>query len=299
MDPGLKVGDQIGNAWTFDMPDWAGKQGMEQYAVALCDIGTLERFVGTTPFDPATDTYLLPNVEGVGYQVYYPANPNSGNQVPRQGLAPIVIPNPHRPGYMVYPPASQGRPLTLRFIKTGVIKGGYASVRKYATGELIYPTVLETLSLSFGVIVQQPTCDIRSKYTNVEMPKTDASDFSGVGSTSAKKSLFEIKMDCNQIVSNLKIKFESPYGNTDMPGTIRLIDQGSRTARDVGIRMRYGRDNQVVYLNQQLDISDFLQDPSHGVGEVSLPMSAEYVQTGTDVKPGAANSVALFTIEFQ
>ncbi|MBM2769078.1 fimbrial protein [Burkholderia anthina] len=293
IDPNLKVGDQIGDTRTFPMPEWSGSAGLSQYTAVQCDAGSVEEFAGTTEYDPVTQTYKLPNIEGIGYQLSYPAK-ISTPQVPSV-LAPIKpISNPHTPGHMVYPPASQGQPLTLKFIKTGDIKGGTAPMQKYGSGGVTSPIIFEALSLSFGVTAQEPTCNINNSNIRVSMAKSNVSDFNGIGSSpSGKRQPFDINMTCNSAVSQLKIQFDSQYAHNGMTGVIDLTDSGANTASGIGIRMRYGANDEPVPLGQQLDITTMSLESG------TLPMSAEYVQTGDTVKAGIANSVATFSIEYQ
>ncbi|WP_371140980.1 fimbrial protein [Burkholderia cepacia] len=293
IDPNLQIGQQIGDVRTFPMPEWSDSDGLTRYTAVQCDAGSIEQFIGTTIYDPVTQTYNLPNIEGVGYQLLYPANPSSGTQVPANQLAPFTIPNPHTPGNMVYPPASQGRPLTLRFVKTGDIKGGTAPMQKYASGGVISPIAFEALSLSFSVTAQEPTCNIDNSDIRVPMTTSDVSEFSGIGSSpSGKRKQFDIRMTCNSSVSKLSINFTSPYLHSGMPGTIDIQDEGTNTAAGVGIRIRYGSNDQPVAFGENLDITSNLASGS-------LSMSAEYVQTSDTVKAGIANSVATFDIEYR
>lgn len=297
VDPKLPVGSQIGEDRTYSMPEWSGSDGLTLYTAVQCDVPASEQFIGTTAYDPISKTYSLPNIQGVGYQLLYPANPSSGTQVPPDRLAPIYnISNPHlspNQGHMVYPPASQGRPLTLRFIKIGDIKGGIAPIDKYGSGGVTLPIVFEALKFSFGVTVQEPTCNINNRDIGVQMTTTDVSEFSGIGSSpSWKRKKFNIGMTCNSSVSKLSINFTSPYLNSGMPGTINIQDEGANTAAGVGIRIRYGSNDQPVAFGENIDITSNLTSGS-------LPMSAEYVQTSDTVKAGIANSVAYFDIEYQ
>ncbi|CAI8695790.1 type 1 fimbrial protein [Burkholderia pyrrocinia] len=287
--PNLQVGDQIGDTRTFATPSYSGDQnGLSQYHAIKCDAGSVEEFYGTTEYDGNTQTYKLPNIEGVGYQLLYPADPSS--QVPTDRLAPLSITNTHTPGYMVYPP---GKELVLRFVKTGDIKGGATSIQEFGLGAVTSPIRRKTLSLKFGVNVQEPTCNISNSNISVPMTTTDVSEFSGIGSSpSGKRKQFNIRMTCNSSVSQLSINFTSPYLHSGMPGTIDIQDEGANTAAGVGIRIRYGSNDQPVAFGEYLDITSNLASGS-------LPMSAEYVQTSDAVKAGIANSVATFDIEYR
>ncbi|WP_081077048.1 fimbrial protein [Burkholderia pseudomultivorans] len=291
--PDMKVGDVI-YTQQWSMPEWSGQNGLNTYSVAQCDPGAVESFGGTTEFDPINKSYKLPNIEGIEFQISYPANPNAQNSQITDVLSPISIANTKTPGYMVYPPASQGRPLILKLIVTGDIKAGVAPVQKYVSGGITSPIYQEAISVTFGVTVQIPTCTITNSNINVAMPNTTVADFNGIGTSpaSGKRKAFDIRMNCNA-VSNLKIQFDSQYARGDIPGTIDLTDQGKNTAMGIGVRMRYGDSDTPVPLGQQIDIT------SSSLQSGVLPMSAEYVQTGNNVKAGVANSVATFTIQYQ
>jgi type 1 fimbria pilin len=287
--PDMKIGDVIFTR-QWSLPEW-GQADLSTYAAVQCDPGAIESFGGTTEYDPINEAYKLPNIEGIEFQISYPANPTAQGAQVVDLLAPVMISNAKSPGFLVYPPASQGRPLILRLIVTGDIKAGEAPVQKYVSGGVKSPIFLETISLTFGVKIQVPTCTLLSSNINVQMPNTSVSEFSGIGSTGKRKP-FELRMICNA-VKTLSIEFDSQYARSGTPGTIDLSNQDQGAASGIGIRMRYGDGDVPVPIGQKLDITASSLDSG------SLPMSAEYIQTGGTVKAGVANSIATFTIEYQ
>lgn len=146
-----------------------------------------------------------------------------------------------------------------------------------------------TVAYSGNVIVRTPTCEVQNSEINVSLGKHFQSEFSGVGSTSRQNS-FAINLICDKD-ANVNIRIDGVADSSDTSGAsgVLALTKTDNSASGVGAQIL--RDNAPIALGQEIPIND-----STSEGSLSIPFTARYYQTQENVKQGAADAVATFTM---
>ncbi|CAG2145607.1 putative major fimbrial protein SthE [Ralstonia mannitolilytica] len=139
--------------------------------------------------------------------------------------------------------------------------------------------------------VSSVSCTLGSTAINVKMGDVPVGAFKGVGTwpDSARTKAFDIPLTCSQGASiNLKLD-GTAYDTTK--GMLKL-DEATNPAKGVAIQLLY--DNQPVELAKSFKWQTASED-----GTYAIPLKARYVQTDSNITPGAANGSATFTLTYQ
>lgn len=183
---------------------------------------------------------------------------------------------------------------TVELIKTGPIQAGSQLVainqiaiwRKSALGS-VNPTgdLYNIMFTPFNLI--NASCTIDQNNINVFLGSVHANEFSGVGTTSDNVD-FSIDLTCVQ-GTRINLTLSNLNALPGFPGTIKL--EGADPAQGVGIQIVDGNNTPVP-----LGTSRFIATSS--TPNVFIPLAARYIQTEATIRPGPANAVLLFTINY-
>ncbi|WP_350262579.1 fimbrial protein (plasmid) [Pantoea sp. BJ2] len=138
-----------------------------------------------------------------------------------------------------------------------------------------------------SVNVIHETCDITTADITVDMDTVSISQFRGINSVAGSK-MFNIDLQCDGVASiGLKFSGASASGRTDV-----LTLTGGSTATGVGVQILYDEvpvrfDNTTVPL----------QDPTNA-GGYSIPLTARYIQTDSEIIGGKVSATASFGIVY-
>lgn len=167
--------------------------------------------------------------------------------------------------------------LLVSVIAGGVCLNGYAD---------------ELATLNFSGKITQAGCTISSSSDlTVALGDWFATDFSGVGSTTAKQAV-PVTLDCAagaKITATIQADTDDPQS-----GTINVTSSGSGTAASgVGVQLVNASSVPLV-LNSSFVVTDSAPD-----GAYSLGWYARYIQTGSEIAGGPANALAVLTLSYQ
>lgn len=153
------------------------------------------------------------------------------------------------------------------------------------------------LNLTFNLDIVTQTCKMPTSDVPVSLPSVSRSAFSGPGSV-AGSTLFNLEFDCDASAkAHFNISDITDFSN--ITDTLNL--QPGSTASNVGVRLRH--DGNPVMLSPRgmpgVIGDDFpLNNLESTPSRISLPFSAEYVQTGASVVPGSVKAQAAITIDY-
>ncbi|WP_152982655.1 fimbrial protein [Stenotrophomonas humi] len=150
------------------------------------------------------------------------------------------------------------------------------------------------------VIPQVMTCGVIKPEMQVRLPSVQAASFNGVGSTLAGEA-FQIGMKCKDGVAgakrNVHVVLTDQSNPANRSDTLSLSDGSD--ARGVGLQIlkdttvvRYGPDS------SEASAENRWLAGSAGNGDFSIPLTARYVQTETEIQPGSVTARATFTISY-
>ncbi len=147
-----------------------------------------------------------------------------------------------------------------------------------------------TISYSGDVQVKSVTCTVSPASLTVTLGDFPVSRFTGPG-TLVSQSAFSIGMLCDQDVQP-EIMITSANGyETNYPGVIKLTPE-SGVATGVGVKMLFN--GQVPVFEQYMSTFS-----AHANIQTQYPFSVSYEQTGAEVTPGTANTVATITVAYK
>lgn len=182
---------------------------------------------------------------------------------------------------------------TFELVKVGPIAPGVFNLdtMRYAYANLDNSRqVLFGISSSSIVVAPILACDLLSTDLLVPMGDVGNTRFNGPGTSAGGKD-FNIRLDCDA-GARVNITINATADGSGYPGTMVLDSLGSsHVARDIGIRLLKG--GAPVTLNTPMVVGT-----AGSEGDLLIPMSAEYVQTGPDIGAGQANGSATFTMTY-
>ncbi|WP_181366955.1 fimbrial protein [Enterobacter sp. CGMCC 5087] len=171
--------------------------------------------------------------------------------------------------------------------ESGSIKSGEVLIRGFTNGEgRVFTTNLTASKIT------TVACSVINTNIQVNMNPANATDFrknSGV----AGKTDFKIDLDCDASTNvNVTIDPGSAGAENSANGILKLDNTGGQTASGVGLQIlsegvpvQFGRPKRIGTTGTD--------------GAYSVPLQAQYVQTGGDITAGAANASATFTMTYQ
>jgi len=224
-----------------------------------------------------------------------------------------------------------GNRFSLVFIKTGVISAGAIDgallptlilTAKGSVPVVGLPTVVYKENFSGRINVTSGTCktpDVivpmgsydTSKYFNGQVTATpwrpfnilltNCPSFYGTYTSEADPPLFNVGGDNNtgalsQNSFNLQVSPTFGANNAQL-GIINLSNE-ENTASGIGIQLATGETTNPSPAPFNLNSSYVMNVKSSSPGTQLIPLQARYIQTGTTVTPGKANSKAMFTISY-
>ncbi|QFI19948.1 type 1 fimbrial protein (plasmid) [Klebsiella aerogenes] len=207
-------------------------------------------------------------------------------------------------------------------VKPGILYGSSIPVIKTYVGQSDSMVLLNQINFSGSITFTLPTC--KTPDVIVEMDSHPSSEFTGKGSTTAWKNANIILSDCgvfngygtsvsyrsdlsissghpsNTIRNNnLGLSITPLNGVIDRSKGIMAISPTPGSARGIGIQLGYGDTN-----SAESDLIDFATIRTHilpkdGTKTISIPISARYIQTEDNIKPGKADGKLTFMITYK
>lgn len=129
----------------------------------------------------------------------------------------------------------------------------------------------------------------------VTLPEASASDFTGPGSTSARKDFNLAFNNCPAGLGSISYTFIPTTPVLDAANGVVALDASS-TATGVGIQLLTENNAPVTY-NSAYPLKDY--DAAVKNANYTVPMTAGLYQTGSTVTPGDANSSVGFTLSYK
>jgi type 1 fimbria pilin len=258
-----------------------------------------------------TTSHIIPTaIPGVGYQLYI-----SSLGKYYDVLAPTSLPLSSfsaggstgcaaTPCYLILGGASLS--IQLRLVVTGPITGT-KTIPATDLYQLVIGGLLATdVRLANSTQIVGQTCVVNTPSITVPLGAIKSSVFTGVGTVSTAVP-FTIGLNCSGITANVGVTFtdSNSVGNTTNILTIQSATSPAN-ATGVGIKIApggslpgagtavsYGPDASVAGNLHQIMLG------SSGSLPTSLPFTAQYTATASNVTPGPANGVATFTMSYQ
>ena len=192
-----------------------------------------------------------------------------------------------------------------QLVKTGNITGGRTLSGQIAHGYVADGGfVFSSYRLSSAVTItpKKPTCAIApdSKLTTVPLGSVSRSDFTGVGSTAGTQP-FEINLKCANGATGTSLQvFAVLTDRTDTNNRSNVLSlTASSSARGVGLQLlkgstvlSYGPDSTAANAANRWSAG------STGNGMFTIPLSARYVQTASEIETGSADAKATITFSY-
>jgi type 1 fimbria pilin len=242
-------------------------------------------------------------IPGIGGRIYSA----SSQYGMRTGYLPITgtvsVPNTSSAQW------SWGGYYRLELVKTGTMYPGYYQLPTSWMALKINNAVVARMNISTAShsiplpleIKQSPTCSLSSSSIQASLGAVPARNFGGVGSTSPAVP-FNIALRCSGgdagVLSSIYVTLtdqRSPANVSD-----RLSLTAASTASGVAVQilngttvLKFGPDSNVPGNTNQWFAGE------SGNGSLTIPLTARYVKTATNVTPGTANAVATFTMSYQ
>ncbi|WP_157699349.1 fimbrial protein [Pseudomonas sp. M30-35] len=270
------------DAWDDNQAYCAGGGGF-----ALSPVG------GALPMEtmvPGVYTYAgMPS--GVGYQFL-----DGGGQP-----LPLDKTSRHDTGVAIRT-GDQSVPIHFRMVKTSNdLTSGSLNIRMYlgcnGTEWANRNDVGSTLDIIVNADVITQTCSLSNPDTQVQLPKVARSAFNGVGSA-AGSTPFTLDFQCDADAdARFNISDITDLGNSS--DAIKLLE--SSTASGLGVRLLHQGNPVRLAPSQMFDQggSEFpLRNLETSQILISLPFSAEYVQTDVPVVSGSVQAQAIVTIDY-
>ncbi|MGF6192414.1 fimbrial protein [Serratia sp. 2723] len=133
-------------------------------------------------------------------------------------------------------------------------------------------------------------CAVTNTAINVPLGDVHKSEFSGVGSSSTKKS-FNIPLNCDGN-TRINITIDAEPDSSKTPGVIAInASTPGSVANGVGILIQHK--NTAVTLGKPLQVGTALNS-----GVYNIPLEASYYQTQNTITGGQANGTANFTVTY-
>lgn len=179
----------------------------------------------------------------------------------------------------------------------GELKSGTIDLSRFSNGGIWWDTVqgFELIFNDTFIDLQARTCDINTPDIPVSLSPAGGinanTTFTGINSTSTPVD-FRIDLTCDTDV-NVAIRFEGDTLNGSNDTILKLTEQDN-SATGIGIQI-LDKDKNIMSFNQP----DFvLQTSNVQQSQVSLPFSARYIQTSSQVTGGKADAEATFFLAF-
>ncbi|WP_320727294.1 fimbrial protein [Enterobacter sp. 118C5] len=253
-----------------------------------CDLYAVMKYHGAIP--TSLENVFETNVPGVGIRAsIFSWSHGGGYATAAPGTLAIQFPGSG--GWGVYPPK-------IELVKTGNITSGMLDAGALMTLQSVNndntaANANVTWSLSSAAQITQVACEITSGNSlSFELGNVQAGQFTSVGTISDKTSTLDLKLNCDANANvNLTLN-GTQNSDADDPGILALTNQGADgVAEGIGV--------QLIYNELPLKINERLLLKTSSGGQESFPITARYIQTKNQVKPGIANATATLDITYQ
>ncbi|MXE86554.1 type 1 fimbrial protein [Escherichia coli] len=231
-----------------------------------------------------SDGIAATNIAGVGVRIYWMG----------QGTTPWLVPTDPMntmTGTMVAHWKPGDPSWKIQLIKTGDISGGTlqgGAWTAFGAGGIL----ITTLNIGGGGTITPTGCTLTSPSVNVPLGKHDKSEFSGVGFWTGWTE-FNINLQCSKS-ARINVQIDATQDPANIPGVMKLDNNGDATASGIGVELWYRPDNTAVEFGKQ---KFYYTSPSGGNETVQL--KARYHQTAENITAGEANATATFTLTYQ
>ncbi|MGU7771928.1 fimbrial protein [Burkholderia sp. MR1-5-21] len=196
--------------------------------------------------------------------------------------------------------------LLVELVKIGPIYGtgtlsGLVATHTYV-GDIKEKVIAELWFDDVSIGPRRPSCAVSTKSVTVPLGNVPIRKLNSVGATSDEKS-FNVSIQCTGGLSGATVKAHmtmTDATNTSNRTNVLSLTKDS-TATGVGIQIKrtsenvlvnYGADSSAVGNVNQWEVG------SLGNGVVTIPFSAHYIRTSSDIGVGSANGKATFTMSF-
>jgi hypothetical protein len=188
-------------------------------------------------------------------------------------------------------------PATIEFVKTGDITSGTMNLgvigNYYITENALVLGTMTTVAMGAGNIVTQAACSVTTGAMNFSMGDIPVTSFSNaIGFTPDKTVTQNLGINCDPN-ANINITLVGTK-NPDVSDTnvLALSNQGqSGVADGIGV--------QLLYNNNPLVLNTILNLKKSAGGQETFPITARYIQTKANVKPGSGNATATLNLTYQ
>lgn len=258
-----------------------------------------------------SDSVFLTNVPGIGLRLRVTfRSPYYGITSGQQRYISLGIVNSPGSAGIASPTASYPQDIVMELVKTA---------NTVPNGKVLFNPGTKLLSLSYSCtgcqplayfisgsveIESKPVCSVATGGELIDVPlgRVYAHQFTGVNSTSPPKD-FMIKMSCKGGTTGSKTRAYVTLTDSSQPGNVSkvLTLSDPKPAGGLGIQIKrgstilgYGPDSGAIGNTNQWVAGDI----NYGEAELSVPLTASYVQTGAKVTQGPANAKATFNITY-
>lgn len=242
-----------------------------------------------TPLAPAGVEIFASDIPGVGIKLYTPH---------------AYIPFQYGGGVGGVTYDIHLNPVTVELVKIGEItRGGtlFSSRAFFTREEKVYSTILQTVSVSSIPVVTlaKPTCAAVSPVVNVDFGQVNFGDLDAAGRSPDVP--FNIDLTCSGggagETTDVYVTLTDQNNPSNISTQLELVSGGA-----TGVVIEVKNKNGLVSFGP--DSTDpgnpgrWLEGAA-AAGNFSIPLSANYLQVGTNPTPGPANALATYTLSYQ
>jgi len=198
--------------------------------------------------------------------------------------------------------------INIELIKTGnitqagVLAGAFGTYNHNMDGQII---LLFSWENPVPVTPVVPACTVVTPNIKVPLGSVSAKVFQGPGTTSSPTD-FSIDLACSGgsagTLVNAYVTLTDSTNAGNVTTTLPLSSAAGSTAQGVGVQVlnhgtpvAFGPDSKTIGNTNQWHAGTINQ----GVSTFSIPLQAQYIQSGQTVTAGVANAVATFTMAYQ
>ncbi|PHM68923.1 fimbrial protein [Xenorhabdus kozodoii] len=260
--------------------------------IALCNtsLPTIWEAPDLIPSSYNNDAIYESGVPGIGIRINTWAPGYGIDWLPRIATHPTTCYSPtHSQWKKQYCGESWGY-LTVQLIKTAPTTGsGSIKQAKLTRAKLGHNIPVHTFYLS-NTYVMTKGCSLNQKVISVNMGDIKKSDFRGIYSTAGMQR-FDININCDAYV-DVGVMLDGRPANWNTQD-IWALDYGDGvTAKGVGLQISY--QNRPVTMH-----SPVVFGSSQAGGNINIPLTANYIQTESEIKPGKADATVTITFVYQ
>lgn len=230
------------------------------------------------PLAPGYSNVYTTNVSGIGVKIY------AGYYIAPQTASFTV---PSGTAWAFYPTENYA----ITFIYLGGSVSGSVSLNSPLASLIRDGTTLGKINITGNSNFTKVACSLNSTSINVPLGDVFATKFTGIASTAGDKS-FDLGLNCDKDARINVSLAATQNSDTSETSVLALTSAGQTgTASGVGVQLLYG--------GTPLKINNNILLKTSAGGQETLPFTARYYQTLTDVGVGLANSSATLNITYQ